>query len=365
MSENATLDGSCVLYLSDFVNSWHESNSIGIPLWSVISACYFCSSAFALYKLRSIVTRVNPENHNFNLKLYARLLASGLLFCAVSEIFLAIPDRSFTPPPESNPNDITTRFLGNKHISTWQLLYAIGNVQLVASKIFVLVRLLEFSSKYSPSARLHAPRLRIAMWSIYALFSVTFIGAAALLFFGTMLSSISANLYVAANTVISVARLLMFLALAIIFAYGGILSLTVAQRSLAPLNQTLFAVDSRKSNAKALQSRDLMSELVFKLRVSTAWNVCWFLVVFLFYLLLSLGITGMRGSWDNVCDNYQPALTRMIPFLIGPIPTFGMLLGSDVMAAMITLWAMLPSDQRRDSLKTLSDVRSMDVRSMS
>ncbi len=342
----APQDGACARRLDEFANSWRNSSAAALILWAILSASYFFCSAVVICRLR-FVARPKAPRRSFNLFVYGRLLASGLFFCGVSEIFLAVPDPTFSPAPNSNPGgiDISTRFLGNKHISAWQLLYAVGNVQLVATKIFVLQRLLEFCAKHSPFAQRNYPRLRIAMWTIYALFSATFIAASTILFVGSLMSTISGSLYVAVNTVISVARLLMFLALAAIFSYGGVLSLSVAQRSLIPLNQSLFAADGRKCDAQALRSHDLMSELVFKLRISTAWNVFWFLVVVVFYLLLAVGAVSMKGSWNNVCDDYQPAVTRMIPILIGPIPTFVMLLGSDVMASMLTLWAMLPSDR--------------------
>lgn len=90
------------------------------------------------------------------------------------------------------------------------------------------------------------------------------------------------------------------------------------------------------------------------LQLSTIWNVTWFLVVFLFYLLLALGINGKKSDdWSRLCDSDQPPLTRAVPFLIGPAPTFVMLMGSDIVASMLTLWAML-KPAKTPSLKSLT-----------
>jgi hypothetical protein len=348
MSSNVSQDGSCARSLDDFSNSWKQRGSVAVPLWATMAACYFIGAAVVAYKIiqhRSSL-REEPESFGpkFDLTRYLRLLFSGLLFCGLSQFFLVFPDTSFNPPSDADPNDITTRFLGNKHIVTWQLLYAVGNVQLVATQIFVLVRLLNFSAKHSAFAHRQSPRLQKILWVIWCIYCPVYVTSSAVLFFGTLLADIGTNLYATMQIIISVSRLLHYLALSILFAYGGRLSLALMGKSLSSLNHTLFAASgSRLSGVtNATKTRDLMSQLLFKLQLSTAWNVTWYLIVFLFYLLLALGLQIKKSdNWGALCDADQPALTRAVPFMIGPVPTFLMLMGSDVAASMLTLWAML------------------------
>jgi hypothetical protein len=347
MPSNITQDSSCVRYLNEFLNSWDSELSPSIAMWRTLSACYFLCAAFVVYKMRQIGGSLPDENAGakFNLIVYLRLLLSGLFFCAVSQLFLSIRDPSFAPPKNVDPYDISARFVGNKHIVTWQLLYAIGNVQLCATKIFVLERLLSFSAKHSAFARLHAPRIQKALWCIFATYCFVFVGSSAALFFATLFSSLTPIAYAALNSVIAGARLVNYIALAVIFAYGGYVSRSLVQRCLEPLNDALsFASGSALVHGltSATMTRNLMRDLLLKLQLSTAWNVFWFLVVVLFYLLLVLGLSGKSSDdWSSLCDMRHPQLTRSVPFLIGPAPTFVMLMGSDVVASMLTLWAML------------------------
>jgi hypothetical protein len=152
-----------------------------------------------------------------------------------------------------------------------------------------------------------------------------------------------------------------YIALAIIFAYGGYLSRSIMQRSLEPLNEALSSAAASNSStlANATITRNLMRGLVFKLQLSTAWNVLWFFVVVLFYLLLALGLSGKNSDdWSTLCDMRRPPLTRSVPFLIGPAPTFVMLVGSDVIASMLTLWAMLKPQYSSSNSQLISTHRS-------
>ena len=344
---NVSQDSSCARSLDDFSNSWKDHGSLNVPLWATMSACYFISAALVVRKIiqhRVLLEEPDPIGLKFNLTRYLRLLFSGLFFCGLSQLFLVFPDSSFIPPSDADPNDITTRFLGNRHIVVWQLLYAVGNVQLVATQIFVLARLLNFSAKYSAFAHRHSPRLQNVLWVIWCIYCPVYVGSSAVLLFGTLLADIGINLYVTMQIIISISRLLYYLALSILFAYGGFLSLALMGKSLSSLNHTLFAASGSRlsSVANATKTRDLMGQLLFKLQLSTAWNVTWYLIVFLFYLLLAVGLQIKKSpDWGALCDADQPALTRAVPFMIGPVPTFFMLMGSDVAASMLTLWAML------------------------
>jgi hypothetical protein len=363
MPSNITQDSSCVRYLNEFLNSWDSDLSPSIAMWGTLSACYFLCAAFVAYKMRRIGGSFSDENSGakFNLIIYLRLLLSGLFFCGVSQLFLSIRDPSFSPPKDIDPYDISARFVGNKHIVTWQLFYAIGNVQLCATKIFVLERLLSFSANHSTFARLHAPRIQKTLWSIFATYCCVFVGASSALFFATLFSSLSPNVYTALNSVIAGARSVNYIALAIIFAYGGYLSRSIMQRSLEPLNEALSsaAASNFSTLASATITRNLMRGLVFKLQLSTAWNVFWFFVVVLFYLLLVLGLSGKNSDdWSTLCDIRRPPLTRSVPFLIGPAPTFVMLVGSDVIASMLTLWAMLKPQYSSSNSELISTHRS-------
>jgi hypothetical protein len=167
--------------------------------------------------------------------------------------------------------------------------------------------------------------------------------------------------YTALNSVIAGARSANYIALAIIFACGGYLSRSIMQRSLEPLNEALSsAAGSNFSTlASATITRNLMRGLVVKLQLSTAWNAFWFLVVVLFYLLLVLGLSGKNSDdWSTLCDMRSPPLTRSVPFLIAPAPTFVMLMASDVIASMLTLWAMLKPQYSSSNSQLISTYRS-------
>jgi hypothetical protein len=365
MPSSITQDSSCVRYLNEFLNSRDSDLSPAVAMWGTLSACYFLCAAFMAYKMKRVGGSFLDENSGakFNLIIYLRLLLSGLFFCGVSQLFLSIRDPSFSPPKDVDPYDISARFVGNKHIVTWQLFYAIGNAQLCATKIFVLERLLSFSASHSTFARLHAPppRIQKTLWSIFATYCCVFVGASSALFFATLFSSLSPNVYTALNSVIAGARSANYIALAIIFACGGYLSRSIMQRSLEPLYEALSSAagSTFSTLASATITRNLMRGLVFKLQLPTAWNAFWFLVVVLFYLLLVLGLSGKNSDdWSTLFDMRSPTLTRSVPFLIAPAPTFVVLMASDVIASMLTLWAMLKPQYSSSNSQLISTYRS-------
>jgi len=86
---------------------------------------------------------------------------------------------------------------------------------------------------------------------------------------------------------------------------------------------------------------------LLKLQISTAWNAFFFCVVFTFNILVGVGLGGLKGSYENMCSYEQPAVTRLLPFLvINPFAASTMNFCAEGVAALLTLWAMAPTFQK-------------------
>ena len=83
---------------------------------------------------------------------------------------------------------------------------------------------------------------------------------------------------------------------------------------------------------------------LLKLQLSTAWNAFFFCVVFTFNILVGVGLRELKGSYENMCSYDQPAVTRLLPFLvINPFAASSINFCAEGVAALLTLWAMLPT----------------------
>ena len=81
-----------------------------------------------------------------------------------------------------------------------------------------------------------------------------------------------------------------------------------------------------------------------KLLVSSTWNATFFLIVFIFNLIIGVGVSALDGDDALMCSYDKPAVTRLIPFLVMyPYAGFCIRILSEGLAALLALWAMLPS----------------------
>jgi hypothetical protein len=81
-----------------------------------------------------------------------------------------------------------------------------------------------------------------------------------------------------------------------------------------------------------------------KLLLSSAWNACFFVIAFIFNLIVGAGIAALKGDTDLMCSFEMPTITRLIPILVlYPYTNFSVRVLSEGFAAVLALWAMLPS----------------------
>lgn len=77
---------------------------------------------------------------------------------------------------------------------------------------------------------------------------------------------------------------------------------------------------------------------------SGAWNAGFFLIVFIFNLIVGVGVSALDGNDALICSYDKPAVTRLVPFLVMyPYASFCIRILSEGFAAVLALWAMLPS----------------------
>ena len=77
-----------------------------------------------------------------------------------------------------------------------------------------------------------------------------------------------------------------------------------------------------------------------KLLVSSTWNAGFFLIVFIFNLIVGVGVSALDGNDALICSYDKPAVTRLVMY---PYASFCMRILSEGSAAALALWAMLPS----------------------
>jgi hypothetical protein len=88
-----------------------------------------------------------------------------------------------------------------------------------------------------------------------------------------------------------------------------------------------------------------------KLLFSSAWNACFFLIVFIFNVIVGAGIIALKGDTTLMCSYEMPTVTRLIPILVFyPYSGFSVRVLSEGFAAVLALWAMLPSFQHELSV---------------
>jgi hypothetical protein len=206
------MDEDC-LRIVDSAAYW---NAAGGATWLALACIDFFISVFLALKLwqeRSL-KRVSG---GFSYTKYLALLGSAMFFISVSNFTLGIG--SFLSDKSSN---VALDFFGSKNFAAWQLLYSIGQLLLVASKVLVFVRFLHFCEKSSTGVSPQRMKLiRVLLWSIVAAYAVVSVISATTLFFDSFAAQPSNHLFEALSTAIVFARCIAFTSLVIVFAYGG------------------------------------------------------------------------------------------------------------------------------------------------
>ena len=207
------MDESCQSVV-DHMDSWHIASS---AIWVVLATIYILIFFFTAVKYRRSRSRQVPSG--FSLTKYLCLLGAAMFFISASDFVLGLGGLFNDPPKSAN---ITSAYFGSIFFATWQFLYTTGQCFLVASKIFVLLRLLEFSAK-SPHviSPLKVKCIRVILWFIFAVFAIISVVSAAILFFDALSSQNSVPLFEALTVVIVLARCFTYISLAVVFAYGG------------------------------------------------------------------------------------------------------------------------------------------------
>ena len=113
------------------------------------------------------------------------------------------------------------------------------------------------------------------------------------------------------------------------------------------VSATLF---SKQAEEQLVSANSLVRKFRSKLLFSNTWNAISFMIVFIFYAVVGVGVISLKGDSSTLCRYEQPTVTRLIPFLVlNPYPYFCVHFCADSLAAALTLWAMLPSFQTQRS----------------
>lgn len=177
--------------------------------------CIFGFCVFSCHRLRSFPTA------SFKMGTFLKILGAGMLLISFSQCIL-----SMTPlisAVELQQGNLLDRFNGNPLFASWQFLYTAGISLLNASKVLVLLRLLEFSEnsqKKIPSSR-KIKCIRVSLWSIWSVCAVSGIISAAILVVDSLIKE--KQRFSQLTTAIVVIRSLEFLMLAVMFAYSGVM----------------------------------------------------------------------------------------------------------------------------------------------
>jgi hypothetical protein len=101
---------------------------------------------------------------------------------------------------------------------------------------------------------------------------------------------------------------------------------------------------SEESKQQLVSTQNAVHVFMVKLLVSSAWNAGFFLIVFIFNLIVGVGVSALDGNDALICSYNKPAVTRLVPFLVMyPYASFCIRILSEGSAAVLALWAMLPS----------------------
>jgi hypothetical protein len=153
---------------------------------------------------------------------YLRILGTSNFFFALANYVRGIDVLQSDAKFEAD--SLSTLFFGNTPFAFWQLSYSIGVCFQIASKIQVVMRMLEFSLNHNEGDIVDR-RIKcfgMSLWSSLALFSATSVICAAILFFDSLRGG-NRDLFIAMTTVVVALRSLYFMFLAILFTCAGAL----------------------------------------------------------------------------------------------------------------------------------------------
>ncbi len=148
---------------------------------------------------------------------FLKLLGAGMLLISFAQCILSITP--LISAVELQPGNLLDRFNGNPLFASWQFLYTAGISLLNASKVLVLLRLLEFSENSKKKSPRKIKCIRVSLWSIWSVCAVSGIISAAILFVDSLKEK---QLFLQLTTAIVIIRCLEFLMLAAMFAYSGV-----------------------------------------------------------------------------------------------------------------------------------------------
>ena len=368
------MDEACQSVI-DRMDNWHIASS---AIWVLLATIYILIFVFIAVKF--FRARAQQRASGFSYAKYLSLLGIAMFFISISDFVLGLGGFFNNPPKSAN---IAQQYFGSKFFAAWQFLYTSGQCFLVASKILVLVRLLEFSGKSSQGI---SPQkinfIRLLLWFIFVVYAIVCVISAAILFFDALSSQTSVSLFETLTAVIVLARCFTCISLAIVFMYGGYTRCTLTNcncltrshltthlflshaspLALVTVSSVLLSIRVTKLSTKPLDNAAAFSKhhekllsdtkksvrvFLLKLQISTAWNAFFFCVVFTFNILVGVGLGGLKGSYENMCSYEQPAVTRLLPFLvINPFAASTMNFCAEGVAALLTLWAMAPTFQK-------------------
>ena len=188
-------------------------------LWIIVASFDLCLLFFCVAKLCKMPTK-NAGVSRFNMNNYLRILGTSNFFFALANyvrgIYVLLSDTKF------EADDLSTLFFGNSPFAFWQLSFSIGVCFQIASKIQVVIRMLEFSLNDGNIEDRRIKCFGVTLWSSLALFSATSVICAAILFFDSLRGG-SRDLFLSMTTVIVALRFFYYMFLAILFTWAGAL----------------------------------------------------------------------------------------------------------------------------------------------
>jgi hypothetical protein len=208
------MDGSCQAVVEKFAKRELETTAMAL----LFSEAFFdlCVFVFCVVSIRRARSFPTPS---FQIKTFLKLAGAGMLFICCAQCLLNITP--FVSTVEFQPGKLIDQHYGNPYFATWQLLYTAGISLLDASKVLVLLRLLEFSEKSKKVSTRKIKCIRLSLWSIWSVFSVSGIICAVILLIDS-LNGRSKQLFTRLTAVIVVIRCAEFFMLAAMFAYSGV-----------------------------------------------------------------------------------------------------------------------------------------------
>ncbi len=118
--------------------------------------------------------------------------------------------------------DVLSLNFGNPYLTAYQLMYSTGTCFVIASKVLALLRLIKLGSKSRKVSPRKVGFIRVSLWSILVVHSVSSFVTAAVVFFDA-LSGSNETRFKQGTFVITLMCCIAFLSLAVMFIYGGVI----------------------------------------------------------------------------------------------------------------------------------------------